>query len=57
MISGIPLEKMDALFSRPTHKTVWAQITRKPLPELEDLSSPRNSIDKEGATVQDVEKA
>lgn len=47
---------MDALFSRPTHKTVWAQLMRKPLPELEDLTSRRDSIDKEGTTVQDIEK-
>ena len=47
---------MDALFSRPTHKTVWAQLMRKPLPELEDMNSARNSIDKDGATVEDVQK-
>ncbi|KAJ0347489.1 hypothetical protein KNSL1_006373 [Colletotrichum chrysophilum] len=28
--TGISLEDMDALFMRPTHKIVWAQLRRKP---------------------------
>jgi hypothetical protein len=30
---------------------------RKPLPELEDINSARNSMDKDGARVEGVEKA
>jgi hypothetical protein len=29
---GVTLEEMDALFMRPMHQVVWAQIRKKPLP-------------------------
>ncbi|KAF9730957.1 hypothetical protein PMIN02_012201 [Paraphaeosphaeria minitans] len=29
---GVSLEEMDALFSKPMHQVVWAQIRKRPLP-------------------------
>lgn len=43
---GISLEEMDALFMRPTHKVVWAQLRGKPfLTEREVVTANRKGVD------------
>ncbi|KAL0570674.1 hypothetical protein V5O48_011280 [Marasmius crinis-equi] len=58
---GLKLEEMDALFMKPMHKAVWAQIRRRPI--LADESSrgrsPESSLDageKDGG-IEHLEKA
>lgn len=50
---GVTLEEMDALFMKPTHKIVWAQLRRKPLP-LEESGAQSN--EKEVVEVEEIEK-
>ncbi|OAG06105.1 MFS quinate transporter-like protein QutD [Paraphaeosphaeria sporulosa] len=41
---GVSLEEMDALFSRPMHQVVWAQIRKKPLPLDEAEAERKKSL-------------
>lgn len=55
--SGVALEDMDRLFSRPTHLVVWAQLRGKPLVDASEdnfgSGSRRDSLKKaEEAVVQ-----
>ncbi|KAF9876531.1 quinate permease [Colletotrichum karsti] len=49
---GVSLEEMDALFMKPTHKIVWAQIRRRPL----DLDSNNVRGDGKEVEVEEIEK-
>ncbi|KAH6689646.1 quinate permease [Plectosphaerella plurivora] len=49
---GISLEEMDALFARPVHKAVWAQLTGKPI-LVDDRA---DSIVDEKQEIQQLEK-
>ncbi|KAJ0332516.1 hypothetical protein COL922a_011410 [Colletotrichum nupharicola] len=49
---GISLEDMDALFMKPTHKIVWAQLRWKPSP-TERLEAEADVKDLE---VEEIEK-
>ncbi|KAF5013032.1 hypothetical protein FDECE_926 [Fusarium decemcellulare] len=52
---GVSLEEMDALFARPTHQTVWAQLRGKPLSPLDlDRASISGSLEKQQGTVVQV---
>lgn len=42
---GITLEEMDALFLKPMHKAVWAQVRGKPLFIDEDEAARGKGLD------------
>jgi hypothetical protein len=48
---------MDALFSRPTHKTVWNQLRNRPLAETDLGLSRVDTLEKGSVVVHDEEKA
>lgn len=48
---------MDALFSRPTHKTVWNQLRNRPVAATNFDLSRVDTLEKESAVVHDEEKA
>lgn len=53
---GLSLEEMDALFMRPTHKAVWAQLKGKKIVQ-DDVGSVAGSIDEQKeAQVIELEK-
>lgn len=47
---------MDALFMKPMHKTVWAQLRGKPILSEERPSSPSIEDEKLEANVQQLER-
>lgn len=54
---GVPLEEMDALFSKSTHLVVWAQLRGRPLVNTRDNfgnDSRRNSLKKAEEAVAQV---
>lgn len=53
---GITLEDMDALFLRPMHKVVWAQIRRKPLFVNEDEGASGKGLRVEKDAVEYTER-
>ncbi|CAH0027639.1 unnamed protein product [Clonostachys rhizophaga] len=53
---GVPLEHMDALFSRPTHKAVWNQLRNRPLAETDLGLSRVDTLEKRSVVVHDEEK-
>lgn len=48
---GVTLEEMDALFMRPMHQVVWAQIRKRPLP-IDEFEADR----RKGSVSSNVEK-
>ncbi|KAJ0379757.1 hypothetical protein COL26b_001908 [Colletotrichum chrysophilum] len=50
---GVSLEEMDALFSRPTHLAVWAQLRGRPILPQDNISVVE-SMDKNDAKVDEV---
>ncbi|KAF4915969.1 putative quinate permease [Colletotrichum viniferum] len=50
---GVSLEEMDALFSRPTHIAVWAQLRGRPILPQDNISV-AGSMDKNDAKVDEV---
>ncbi|KAI8205403.1 hypothetical protein K4K53_004114 [Colletotrichum sp. SAR 10_77] len=50
---GVSLEEMDALFSRPTHIAVWAQLRGRPILPRDNISV-AGSMDKSDAKVDEV---
>lgn len=59
---GITLEEMDALFMKPMHKAVWAQIRRKPIimddgmQDAKDIGDPEKDIEVEQTEVAQTER-
>jgi hypothetical protein len=42
---GITLEEMDALFMRPMHKAVWAQLRGKPILTEEEVVAKNKGLE------------
>lgn len=53
---GITLEEMDALFMKPMHKAVWAQLRGRPI-LVTDVDDVDDTIAHEKGAVVKVEKA
>lgn len=52
---GLTLEDMDRLFMIPTHKVVWAQLRKKPLPTLQDHTGSDADVDENDEKQRHVE--
>lgn len=42
---GVTLEEMDALFLKPMHQAVWAQIRGRPILPVEGVEQRKGSVD------------
>ncbi|KAF2245304.1 quinate permease [Trematosphaeria pertusa] len=51
---GIMLEEMDALFMKPMHEAVWAQIRKRPIITEEEQAARRKDYDSSNTQEKDV---